>query len=104
MKQFVELGRRNTHYDIFFFYQFLFVHIHCHSHSGRAVAFADAALEHIKRPILNRELDVQHIAVVFFEFVLHGVELFVDFGHKLFEGGQVFIMLAFEYSFTGAVF
>ena len=63
-------------------------HVHRDLHGGHAVALADAALEHEQPAFLDRELDVEHVAVVLLELHLDRVELLVGRGHRLFEARQ----------------
>ena len=102
MEQFIELGRGHADDGHFLCDEFLFEHVDGHADCGRAVAFSDAALEHEERALFDGELDVLHVAVVFFEAFLDIEEFLVDLRHGLFERDVVFVVLAPGVSLIGA--
>ena len=55
----------------------------------RGGALTSPGLQHIELVLLDRELDVLHVAVVAFKPQTHRVELLENLWHDLFHGGQV---------------
>ena len=56
-------------------------HVDGDAHRGQAGPLAVARLQHVERPILDGELEVLHIAIVFFHLPGHGAQMVVDLGH-----------------------
>ena len=75
VQQFIELRRLNAHHSGLLVDQPFGQHVHRHVQGGGAGPLADAALEHIELALLDREFDVLHVVVVFFELFADAVEL-----------------------------
>ena len=60
-------------------------HLHRHAKGGRTVPLSGPRLEHPEAVLLDRELDVLHVAVVPFQFVSDADKLLIDLRHGPFE-------------------
>ena len=85
MEQLVELGGLATQYGRLLVDHTLAEHIHSDLHHGSTCTLTVAALQHPELTVLDRELDVLHIAVVILEVVLDSIQLLVYLGHYLLE-------------------
>ncbi len=56
-------------------------HVDGDAHGGQAGAFAVARLQHVELAILNGELEVLHVAIVFFHLARDVAQMLVDLGH-----------------------
>jgi hypothetical protein len=65
-------------------------HVHREADAGEAGALAVAGLQHPQFALLNRELDVLHVAVMFFEGAANLVELLVNRRHVFLQLGDLF--------------
>ncbi len=90
-EQLVELRRRHAHERLVEADQPLRVHLDGHAHGRRAVALARAGLEHPEHALLDRELDVLHVAVVLLQPGADGIELPVGLGVGLLEALEVLV-------------
>ena len=68
-------------------------HVDRHVQGGGAGPFADAALQHPELPLLDGELDVEHVGEVLLQLGADGVELLVDFGHGVLHAHEVLVLL-----------
>ena len=85
MQQFVQFFRFGAHNCGFFVNQAFLQHIHCNLNHSRAGAFAVSCLQEPEFSVLNCKLEVLHIFVMLFEFILNFIKLFVNFRHIFFE-------------------
>ena len=69
--------------------QALLDHVDRHPHRRLRRPLRAACLEHVERPVLDRELDVLHVLVVTLEPAHDLHQLGVDLGHQLCQLGQV---------------
>ena len=83
MKKFVELFGSHPEHSFLSGDELFVCHIHGHLYRGRAVSLAGTRLKHEELAFLYRKLEVLHVAVMFFEFIADGHELFVVFRHGL---------------------
>ena len=74
---------------VFFGDELLVGHVHGHVERRGRCALAGPRLQHVKRAVLDGELHVLHVAVVFLKFFSNFFELPVDLGHQLLHFGQV---------------
>ena len=63
--------------------QAFFHHLDGHAHRGASGALAVARLQHVELAFLNGELEILHVAVVFFQAGGDFAQLVVDIGHDL---------------------
>ena len=85
MQQFVELGRLAAEQGFFLGKYPLFQHIHGDFHHGSTGALAVTGLQHPQFAILNGKLEVLHIAVVVFKFLLDLEQFLINGRHCFFE-------------------
>ena len=83
MKELVELARIDPEHRLFAADRSLVDHLDRRLHRGRRGALGGAGLEHEERPVLDRELDVLHVAVVLLEPAERREELLVGLRHDL---------------------
>ena len=77
VQQLVELRGLHAQHRFALVDQALVVHLDRHAQRGRGGALADARLQHEQATLLDRELDVAHVAVVVLEQLHHVEQLLV---------------------------
>ena len=95
MKDFIELGRRDSHYGRFLVYHPFFDHVHCHIQGCKTSPLSDTALEHPEFAVLDGEFDVLHVLEVVFKMHADSIELLIYFRHgflERFEMGVVWVL------------
>ena len=80
VQELVELGRLHAQHRFALVDQPFVDHLDRHAQRGRGGALADARLEHEQATLLDRELDVAHVAVVVLEQLHHAEQLLVRLG------------------------
>ena len=73
--------------------QLLFDHVAGNLHGRLGGALAATGLQHVKRTVLDRELDILHIAVVLLKPHANGVELLEKSRHRFLQGGEVLLAI-----------
>jgi len=101
MKQFIQLSRCHPHHRFFRCNQFLLDHIDRHPHGRRPVPLANTALEDKQPAPLNGELDVLHIPIVLLQQVFNVNQFLIQFGHRLLERYQMFIVFRLRVGVDG---
>ena len=85
MQQLIELFGRHAQHCFLFRNHALARHVDGHSDCGSAGAFAIAGLQHVELAILDGELEILHVAIVFFEAAGNLLQLPVGVGHDGFQ-------------------
>ena len=93
MKKLVELVRLDPRDSGFPVDEFFAEHVHRDIQRGRARAFAGPGLEHVEFAVLDRELEVLHVAIMFFEFSADAVELPVEARHRFLERHETPVLI-----------
>ena len=68
-------------------------HVESHGQGSDTCALTDAALQHVELAILDGELDVEHIVIVFFEDAADFAEFLVGLRHEFLHGLHVLVLL-----------
>ena len=89
MEQRVELPGVDAHQRLLLRQQALLDHVDRDAHRRLRRPLRAAGLEHVERPVLDRELDVLHVLVVTLERAHDLDQLRVDLGHQLCQLGEV---------------
>ena len=89
IEQPLHILRLDSFKSFFNFDQPLVHHVHGHAERGRWRALPRARLQHVQLPVLDREFQVLHVAVMFLERLPHALELLVNFRHELREFVQM---------------
>src|SRR5262249_8802624 len=91
LEKLIEIVRRDAAggQGFFLFDEAFLDHVHGEADRGEAGPLAVARLQHPEPTLLDGELDVLHVAVVFFQDVADVVELLVNAGHLLLKLGDL---------------
>src|SRR4051812_48739030 len=81
----VELVRFHSEYGFFLAYEPLIHHLECGLDGCDSGALAIARLKHVELAFLNGELEVLHVAIMFFQACRDVPQLVVHLGHDLLE-------------------
>ncbi|OPZ91222.1 MAG: hypothetical protein BWY73_01146 [candidate division TA06 bacterium ADurb.Bin417] len=93
MQQLVQLAGGDPEHRLVLADQLLLEHVHGDVQGRGAGALAHPALEHPETPLLDGELDILHVGEVLLEPVADVVQLLVNLGHRLLQGGKVPVLL-----------
>ena len=84
MEKLIELLGTNAHYGFVLVDEFFANHLDGNTNGSSASSFTSTSLEQIEVTLLNGELEVLHVSIVFLEFFVDCYELVIERGHGLF--------------------
>ncbi len=93
MQKLVKLVRGDSGYGSRLVDQLFVQHVHRHIERSGSGSLADAALEHVKHALLNREFDIQHVFVMLFEFRADSGKFPVSFRKEFLHGFELLVLL-----------
>ena len=93
IEEFFELFGCDAHDGGLFVDEPFVEHVDGHVEGGGAGPFADAALEHPQFPLLDGELDVEHVGEVFLQLGADGIQFPVGSGHGVLHAHEVLVLL-----------